>query len=120
MKKIYWVSFVRIDEWKSDNALGGFIEKYACYNTREDAAKAIRELDIDAFWKKTIADLPRTVVIEQTDLDFVVNHDDDPDYPWIETRLRMFYHYDDDDPDDSVSRDRYTRYRIMIVEIPSL
>lgn len=117
MKKIYRVGYVRIDEWKSENSFGRFVEKYADYESREEAAKAIREMDINAFWKKAL-DLPRAMVIENTDLDFVANHDNDPDYPWIETRLRVYYHYDDD---FSVSSyDRYFRYRIMIVEIPSL
>lgn len=119
MKKIYRVGYVRIDEWKSENSLGRFIEKYGDYDTREEAAKAIREMDIDAFWKKAL-DLPRTMVIENTDLDFVANHDsEDPDYPWIETRLRVYYHYDDDDFSNS-HFNRYFRYRIMIAEIPSL
>lgn len=58
------------------------------------------------------------MVIDNTDLDFAVNHDsEDPDYPWVETRLHVHYHYGDI---SDFSYDCYSRYRIMIVEIPSL
>lgn len=121
MKKIYCVCFVRICDWKSDNTLSRIFERIGEYKTREEAAKTIREIDIKEFWDKQCAQIMRTKfhsVFDGYELDFVANHDsEDPDYPWIETRAVLHYHYDDE-PDRNMDTD--FRYRISIVEIPSL
>lgn len=47
MKKIYRVGFVCTNEIESENSLGRFIEKYEDCESREKAAKTIREMDND-------------------------------------------------------------------------
>ena len=121
MKKIYCVCFVRVCDWKSDNTLGQIVRRIGEYKTREEAAKAIREMDIKEFWDKQCAQIGRMkfhLDFDGYDLDFVANHDsEDPDYPWIETRAILHYH-DDDEPNKNMDTD--FRYRIWIAEIPSL